>query len=151
MRDDLASATPIDNALDLASRFTTRDIPSLYRLRPFPQNSFSSSPTQCKDQDGPFSAGWRGMRSGVRVPFTFPNGLQSLAWLTPCFLRRRARNQSLVLCHGGLGWNFLPWPSPCLETNNRKGMYKELHLEVRTVSALMPGTDLSGVGAPKDS
>lgn len=83
----------------------------------------------------------------MRVPFTFPNGLQSLAWLTLCFLRR-ARNQSLVICHGGLRWNFLPWTNPCLETNNRKGMYKELHLEVRTVS---PGTDLSGVGAPKDS
>lgn len=30
-------------------------------------------------------------------------------------------------------------------------MYKELNLEVRTVSPLMPGTDLSGVGVPKAS
>lgn len=45
----------------------------------------------------------------------------------------------------------LPWPSPCPETKNREGTHKELHLEARVLSPLMPGTDVSEVGAPKDS
>lgn len=41
--------------------------------------------------------------------------------------------------------------APALETKNKEGMHEALHPEVRSLSPVGPGTDLSGVGAPKDS
>lgn len=41
--------------------------------------------------------------------------------------------------------------APALETKNKEGMHKALHLEARSLSPLVPGTDLSGMGALKDS
>lgn len=41
--------------------------------------------------------------------------------------------------------------APTLETKNKEGMHEVLHVEARSLSPLVLGTDLSGVGAPKDS
>lgn len=137
-RDVPASSTPDQNVSDLA-RFTRLSSPDL-RHCPRIHMHLLSLNAACAGEG-------QGLELGCHSHFL----LDFRPVLSHPLLSQKSSTKAVISSLSMGGGICSLGQAPALETKNKEGMHKELHLKARSQSPPVLGTELSAVGTPKDS